>query len=121
MVDRRCPSCGHELPETVVVCTSCECDLPIDPRRDVVAVYRTADAALLPIVRSVLRASGIRHAVQGEGALGLFPLGATAFGLFKNPMEATILVPAEQAEEARQLLDAIERQEGEQSGDEGRS
>jgi hypothetical protein len=102
----------------VVVCASCDNDLPIDPSAGAVAVYRTADAALLPIVKSVLRASGIRHAVQGEGALGLFPLGPTAFGLFKNPMEATIFVPAERAEEARALLDAIELQEEEAEEDE---
>lgn len=73
-----------------------------------VAVRKTADVGLLPILESVLRAAGIPCVVQGGRALGLFPLGPTAFGLMKNSMEASILVPEERAAEARALLDSFD-------------
>lgn len=71
---------------------------------ELVPVFRTADGTLLSIVKSALEAAGIEHVVQGEGALGLFPLGSLAFGLRKNLVEATILVASEDAADAQALL-----------------
>ena len=79
---------------------------------DLVPVFRTADGMLLSIVRSAFQAAGIEHVVQGEGALGLFPLGPTAFGLSKNLVEATIFVAGKDVAEAEALL-----AEAEKSGD----
>jgi len=71
---------------------------------DLVPVFRTADPNLLAILRTVLEAAGIDHVVQGAGALGMFPLGPLATGITRNLLTATILVPAEWADEATELL-----------------
>lgn len=71
---------------------------------ELVAVFRTADAHLLAILRTVLDAAGVDYVVQGGGALGMFPLGPLATGITRNLLAATILVPAESADEAVELL-----------------
>ncbi len=75
---------------------------------DLVAVFNTADAALLPIVKSALDAAGIPCVVQGEHYLGLFPLGKFATGVSKRALGAIIHVPAEYADEAREILKGVD-------------
>jgi hypothetical protein len=76
--------------------------------QELVIVYRTADPALLPILKSLLDSADIPHVVQGEEALGMLPLGRFAVGVV-NPrtMAVSILVPRERAEEAEQLLNSV--------------
>jgi hypothetical protein len=71
---------------------------------DLVPVFRTADAALLPLVKSVLEAAGIPYLVQGDQAMGLFPLGRFAVGVSKRSLGAIVHVPADRADEAKELL-----------------
>ena len=78
-----------------------------DAPGDLVAVFNTSDAALLPIVKSALAAAGIPHMVQGEQYLGLFPLGKFATGVSKRALGAIIHVPAEYAAEAREILKGV--------------
>lgn len=73
---------------------------------DLVAVFETADVALLPVAKSVLEAAGIPFLVQGEEALGLLPVGRFATGLTQRGqgMVAIIHVAEERADEVRELL-----------------
>ena len=71
-----------------------------------VAVWNTTDSSLLPVIRSLLTASGVPHIVQGEEALGLFPMGGVggSQSTFRRGIAATILVPRERREEAERLI-----------------
>ena len=73
---------------------------------ELVAVFETADVALLPVAKSVLDAAEIPYVAQGEEALGLFPVGRFATGLTQSGqgMVAIIHVAEERADEARRLL-----------------
>ena len=73
------------------------------PPAELVPLIRTADAGLLPVIRATLDAAGIPYFVQGETASGLLPV--TGSGLFRQEaFGATILVPEDRLEEARELL-----------------
>jgi hypothetical protein len=71
---------------------------------DLVELCRITDPAVLPVVKSALEASGIDFLVQGEEVMGLLPLGTFGGGGKHHFMTAVIRVPAEQEEEARELL-----------------
>jgi hypothetical protein len=73
--------------------------------RDLVAVLKTTDPALLPIARSVLQAAGIPHVVQGEAGVNVFPVGAAGTRVTNRLTGASILVHREHLEEARALLE----------------
>lgn len=71
-----------------------------------VQVMTTTDGALLALVKSLLDSAGIPFVVQGEEALGLFPMGPFGnTGPIQRVMGARIYVAEEQAEEARTLID----------------
>lgn len=72
--------------------------------QDLVPVFQTADAALLPLIKSVLEAAGIPYVVQGDQTMGIFPLGKFAVGVSKRALGAIVHVPADRAEEAKDLL-----------------
>ena len=77
-------------------------DTPSDA--ELVTVFRTSDSALLPVIRSVLDAASIPYVVQGEQGMGLFPRGTAGGGMFRRVLGASILVSADRADEARELL-----------------
>ena len=97
-----CPRCNEEL-------------VPTDPadktadENEMVAVLRTSDSTLMPVVKSVLDAAGIPYIVQGDEALGLLPLGPFGGGVFSRVLGASSLVPQERAEEALALLESFEQ------------
>jgi len=102
-----CPSCRGEFVGELSTCPDCEIplvqELPevVEDEGELVEVFRTGDATLLPVIVSLLDASGVPCIVQGgEAAGGLFPLGAAA----GKALAALILVPESRAEEARALL-----------------
>jgi len=103
----RCPHCQHALTRISAACPNCGASLDAGEPADLVPVLRTADGAQLALVKSVLEAAGIPFLVQGEGALGLFPLGSLATGLTRNLLAATLYVAVERADEARALLDGV--------------
>lgn len=98
-----CPRCAAALPAAGARCP--ECGVGLAAGEELVAVFRTADAGLLPVVRSLLDAAGIDHVVQGGQASGLFPLGAFGGGPLRRWLAAIVLVPAAREEEARALLE----------------
>lgn len=69
-------------------------------------MFRTTDAGLLEIIRSLLRASDIPHIVQGEAGVQLFPVGEAGARATHRVTGASVLVSAELADEARAILEA---------------
>ena len=64
-----------------------------------VTVFRTNNPALLAVAQSLLEEAGIEFNIVGEALLNLFP--GSAVGSDVTPQ---IQVPAEDADEARELL-----------------
>lgn len=76
-----------------------------DEAGELVQVFKTADPALLPIVKSFLDAEGIPYIVAGGETLGLFPIPESGSGgLFGGALGAVIRVPSSHADRARDLL-----------------
>ncbi len=110
-----CRSCRKSYAEGAI-CPQCDEELvPPDPadgtdeNAELVAVLRTSDSNLMPVVKSVLDAAGIPYLVQGDEAMGLLPLGPFGGGVFSGVLGASVLVPRNRAEEARDLLDSFEQ------------
>ena len=109
-----CPGCKGEFREGITVCPDCDVELIVrlekPPKPDttpLVTVFATAEVALLPVVRSLLDGTDIPYTIKGEETLGLFP--ATGVGLAIDPQgrAAQVQVPADRADEARELLTGI--------------
>ena len=82
-----CPSCRAEFRPEITVCPDCGVDLaagapPPEPPSDtdLVAVFETADVALLPVIKSLLRSAEIPFITQGDEALGVLPVGRAGAG-----------------------------------------
>jgi hypothetical protein len=106
-----CPECGSEYREGFVRCRACEVDLveppPAEPDVELVKVYECGNAALVPLVESILADADIEYMTKGEGLQDLFGWGR--FGSNMNyvigPVE--FYVRADAADEARTALEAI--------------
>jgi len=110
----RCAACGTERGEPGARCPCCGApagEAATGDPQELVAVLRTSDVNLLPVIESVLAAAGIPHVVQGGESLGLFPLGPFGGGVMRRVLGASILVPRERAAEARELLAGSEEVE----------
>ncbi len=79
-------------------------EVAVWPDADLVAVYRTADCAMLPVIKSVLDSADIPYVVQGEEALGLHPIARSAGRMAQRALSTIVFVPPERADEARELL-----------------
>jgi hypothetical protein len=120
-----CPDCGAEYRPEFSECADCGVSLVVnlpaeespDHESKIVPVFRTSDAVLLPIVKSLLESADIEHFVQGEGALGLLPLGAMGSSVSRSSLAsvgAIVHVFERDVETVRQLL--IEVREAEDMG-----
>lgn len=74
---------------------------------DLVPVFKTADISLLMVVKSLLDSAEIDYFVQGEEALGLFPVGPMGGSLVGKAIAAVVLVPPDRLEEAKALLEEV--------------
>jgi len=109
-----CPECRAEFRDEIIVCPDCDVhlvpELPPEPKfteDELVRVLETADVAVLPVVKSVLRAAEIPFVVQGDEAMGVLPVGKVGLGGLTSRghgLSAAILVPPDREEEARALL-----------------
>jgi len=77
----------------------------VDAGERMATLLETADVDLLPVLKSVLDSAGIPYVVQGEEALGLFPMSGVGRVFSHLPVGATILVPADRLDEARALIE----------------
>ena len=109
-----CPECRSEFRDEIEVCPDCEialvAELPPEPEfseEDLVLIRETADVAVLPVIKSLLRAAEIPFFVQGDEAMGVLPVGKIGLGGMTSKghgLSAGILVPRDREEEARALL-----------------
>ncbi len=112
-----CPTCGAEYRQGFHRCADCGVDL-VDflPEHsyegpggggaegvNLVEVARTQDSSLLLVLKSLLDGAEIPYTVLGERRMAMEPIGG-AFGRPLTSWGAVILVPAERADEARELL-----------------
>lgn len=112
-----CPECRAEYRQEITLCPDCEVslvmELPSEPELsedDLVLVLETANVAVLPVVKSVLRAAEIPFMVQGDEAMGVLPVGKIGLGGLTakgHGLSAGIRVPRDREEEARALLTEI--------------
>lgn len=108
-----CLSCRGEFRDGVVTCPDCGTPLgseapPPDPDEPLEAVFQSADASLLPVLKSVLRGAGIPFVVQGDEAQSLYPLGAFGGGTEHRLLSALILVPRSSVEAAKAVLSTFD-------------
>lgn len=111
-----CPDCGAEYRPEVHECAECRVllvpALPDDdaptPDAKIVPVFRTTEPMMLPIVTSLIESAGIEYFVQGEEALGLYPIGAMASSVSRASLGAIVHVHAEDAASVREILADIQ-------------
>jgi Putative prokaryotic signal transducing protein len=108
-----CPKCGDEFPWYVTVCPTCDVDL-VDrlpgpeptPDVDLVRVFATGDAGLIPLAKSLLEGEGIEYLVRGDQVQDLFGAGRIGgFNYVVGPVE--FWVRADDADGARALLEGL--------------
>ena len=111
-----CPSCRAEFRPGFTECTECEVylvdALPPDPYQetvDLVPVFRTSDPIVLPLVRSLLDSAGVPYLVQGEEALGLFPLGPAGGRVARSAVGAVVHVAKGDADSVKEMLSDLEQ------------
>ena len=110
-----CPNCHGEYREGIERCP--ECDVPLvarleepetgEPDAKLVKVFETGEAAIIPVVESVLGGAGIEFFAKGEEVQDLFGFGrlGTNYSYVAGPVE--FLVREEDAATARELLEQI--------------
>ncbi len=109
-----CPECAGEFKEGITVCPDCGIalvnELPEQLRdsKPLVAVFSTADPAVLPVVTSLLEETDIPYTIKGEETFGLFPGATVGLAIDPRGRAAEVLVPSARADEARQLLSDLE-------------
>lgn len=90
-----CPEC-REYRESIGKCDDCGVDLvaeaPVEHDLDLEPVLRTTNQTLVTAFQTALTAAGIPHIVRGAEAAHLMPFNAT------------VAVPQEHLEAARELL-----------------
>jgi hypothetical protein len=108
-----CPQCRSEYREGFTHCADCDVDLvPVaepdptgaEPDIQLVKIYEGGDAAVLPVVESVLRDSGIEFLTRGEALQDLFALGRFGTGSNNAIGPVEFWVRAEDEATARELL-----------------
>ena len=105
-----CPKCKAEFTKGISKCPECQVTLVDklmpDPELEFVefvSVFKTANPALIQIIKSVLEDAGIIYAIKGQGLQSIMALGVVQFQ-----------VPQEMADTTRELLqDLINEEEAE--------
>lgn len=108
-----CPECGGEYRDGFTQCVDCGVALvPAPPPGEegekeepdeLVSVLETGDPAEIALVESLLLEAGIPYSKQGDRLQDLLGIGRLGgFNVLTGP--ARLLVPAEHAEAAREIL-----------------
>ena len=110
-----CPNCRAEYNPGIERCP--DCDVPLvaaldepevgEPEGKLVKVFQTGEAAMIPVVESVLDGAGIEFLAKGEEVQDLFGFGrmGTNYSFIAGPVE--FLVREEDAPAASELLEAL--------------
>ena len=98
----QCSQCGEPFPPEILRLLGAP-----TPEVMLETVLRTADAGLIPLVKSLLEGEGIEYLVRGENIQDLFGAGRLGgYNYITGPAE--FLVHAHNAERARTLLDGLD-------------
>jgi Putative prokaryotic signal transducing protein len=91
-----CPHCGDEQPEAP--------GPPPEPDLELVTVFRTGDAGLIALAKSLLEGEAIEYLARGDGLQDLFGWGrlGSSFNYIVGPVE--FVVRSDDAPRARALL-----------------
>jgi hypothetical protein len=111
-----CPQCRAEYREGIERCPQCDVALvavlpdesgPGEPDAKLVKVYATGEAAMIPVVQSLLESAGIEYLAKGEEAQDLLGFGrlGTNYSYVTGPVE--FLVREEDEATARGLLEEL--------------
>jgi Putative prokaryotic signal transducing protein len=115
-----CPECGSEYRPGYTQCADCavalvepEPEEAGEPDVELVQVFTSTNAAVLPLVESVLLDAEIEFMTKSEGLQDLFALGR--FGLGSNNLigPAEIWVRKDDEAEARSLIEMLDEPVGE--------
>src|SRR5215212_10340674 len=110
-----CPQCGSEYREGFTRCADCDVELVVPPPPpeveqpvELVKVYETGNAAVIPLVESLLEDAEIEYMTRSEGIQDLFGAGrmGSAYNYIVGPVEFHVREDA--ADEARTLLATLE-------------
>lgn len=115
-----CPKCGDEYRDGFWECA--ECHVPLVNKHlesqpltrdhpDLVTIFTAGDAALLPVIESVLRGAGIEFLAKSAGVQDLFGWGRIGLGYNALTGPVEIQVSADDREAAEELLKEIENSE----------
>jgi hypothetical protein len=112
-----CPDCGSEYREGYTRCEGCDADLvePLVEERprdvELVKVYETGNAAIIPVLESVLDDADIEYMAKGEPIQDLFGWGrlGTNMNYVIGPVEFYVRKDDEEA--ARALVQTLESSE----------
>jgi hypothetical protein len=110
-----CPNCRAEYRAGIDRCPACELPLvaaldepaPGEPEAKLVKVFQTGEAAMIPVVESVLDSAGIEFLAKGEEVQDLFGFGrlGTNYSFVAGPVE--FLVREEDEAAARAVLEQL--------------
>jgi hypothetical protein len=107
----RCPNCGTGVEQGVTQCPQCEIAVAWEgdtatfhlPQDDV-PVFTATDPAMLPVIESLLDASGIPYVVSDDVSQDFMSWGRLIAGYSPVTGPPVVRVPAEHAEAARELI-----------------
>lgn len=112
-----CPLCGAEYREGFRECVDCGVALVKEPvevkaggrHRDVnlVTIFRSGDAPVVALAKSLLESAGITFVTQGDGVQDLVGWGRFPAGLNLAAGPVVIQVSDEDAEQAQALLERL--------------
>ena len=106
--DDTCPHCGGEQPESP--------GQPPQPNLELLPIFRTPDAGLIALAKSLLEGKGIEYMARGDGLQDLLGWGRIAgFNPAVGPVE--FVVRSDDAPRARALLRDLARRGQGQSGE----
>ena len=110
-----CPECGCEYREGFTHCVDCDVDLvaegtPAEPEMKLVKIYEGGNAAVLPLIESLLRDADIEF-MKRDAMQNLFALGRFGTGIGNDTLgPAEFWVLAEDEAVARELLAGVEEE-----------
>src|SRR5262245_4827647 len=101
-----CPHCKTPVPAGLANrCSNCGAEFPADPGQNFVQVARTQGQLETGQLMSFLESNGIPSMIRGDVARNIY--GFTIDGL----AAVDVMVPEDQAETARDLIDKVEHGE----------
>ena len=111
-----CPECGSEYRDGYSNCADCGVALvepepevdPGEPDAELVQVFQGGNAAILPLIESMLHDANIEFLVKGEVLQDLFGIGRMGMGSNNMIGPVEIWVRKDAEAEARALIEVLE-------------